>query len=305
MLDVETTGLDVERDRIVSIGAVRLHGSRLYSSRLLDQLVNPGIPIPERSAAIHGVTDAMVSAAPSFAQMAADVTALIAGTVVVGHNIAFDLAVLRHEARRAPPPWSEPLALDTMLLAAALEGGAARDLNLEALASRLAVDVHGRHTALGDCLVTAEIYARLFPCSRSAACVPAARPAPSRRRPKPSSAGNAPPAGDGGAALPLTAAASPAGFPAQGDRDHARLREHPIGDTVGDVLPVIEQGDAVGEISDPLHVVLDPDHRHADLVLDAQDEARQVLLFLAVEAGRGLVEEQDTRLHGRRPGELD
>ena len=51
VLDTETTGLDVTRDRIVSIGTVRLHGGRIYRSATFDRLVRPGIPIPPRSTA--------------------------------------------------------------------------------------------------------------------------------------------------------------------------------------------------------------------------------------------------------------
>ena len=60
--------------------------------------------------------------------------------------------------------------------------------------------------------------------------------------------------------------------------------------------PVIEHMDAVGEVGDHLHIMLDPDHGNAELMLDAQDEAGEVLALLAVEAGRRLVEQQDRGL---------
>jgi len=162
VLDTETTGLDVNSDRIVSIGAVRLHGPQIYRRKVIDMLVNPGVPIPPRAVAVHGINDAMVAGAPPFADAVAELLPFIAGTVVVGHNIGFDLAMLRREAALAGLPWEEPPALDTLLLAMALDG-AETDFNLEAVAQRLAVDVHGRHTALGDSLVSAEVYACLLP----------------------------------------------------------------------------------------------------------------------------------------------
>ncbi|NIQ54668.1 MAG: 3'-5' exonuclease, partial [Gemmatimonadetes bacterium] len=74
---------------------------------------------------------------------------LLDGRVVIGHHVAFDLAVLRFEAARRARPWSEPPALDTAHLAAALEPGLP-DLGLESVASWLGVSIAGRHTASGD-----------------------------------------------------------------------------------------------------------------------------------------------------------
>ena len=82
--------------------------------------------------------------------------------VWIGHNIGFDIAILRREAKLAGIAWSDPLALDTMCLYMALRPRAA-DVELEAIAADLGVDVIGRHTALGDALVAAEIWRRLLP----------------------------------------------------------------------------------------------------------------------------------------------
>ncbi len=49
VLDTETTGLDTQRDRVISVGAIRLHGARLYRSRTLNMLVNPERSIPSRT----------------------------------------------------------------------------------------------------------------------------------------------------------------------------------------------------------------------------------------------------------------
>ena len=162
VLDTETTGLDVARDRIVSVGALRLVGGRLYRATSFDRLVNPGMSIPPRSTAIHGITDAMVADAPPFDEVYRALEAVMAGTVVVGHQIAFDLAMLRAECARTGCQWAEPRSLDTLLLVVALLphlSGA----SLDAVADELGVSVHGRHTALGDSLVTAEIFASLLP----------------------------------------------------------------------------------------------------------------------------------------------
>jgi len=162
VLDTETTGLDVTGDRIVSIGGVRLVGGRLYRAASFDRLVNPGLAIPPRSTAVHGITDAMVADAPAFPEVYQALGEAMAGCVVVGHQIAFDLAMLRAECARHGCAWAEPPTLDTLQLATSLLPGLSRG-SLDAIAGELGVSVHGRHTALGDSLVTAEVFASLLP----------------------------------------------------------------------------------------------------------------------------------------------
>jgi len=162
-LDTETTGLDVRRDRLLSVGAVHLHGHRLYLGETCDRMVNPAQRIPPGSTAIHSITDAMIAEAPDYASStAADLARFCGERVWVGHNIGFDAAILRREAKLAGLSWSEPVMLDTLRLYAALYPRAP-DVELDAVAAELGVDVIGRHTALGDALVTAEVYRRLLP----------------------------------------------------------------------------------------------------------------------------------------------
>ena len=161
-LDTETTGLDVRRDRLLSVGAVHLHGHRLYLGETFDRLVNPAQRIPPGSTAIHSITDAMIAEAPDYASTAADLARFCGERVWVGHNIGFDAAILRREAKLAGLSWAEPVMLDTLRLFAALYPRAP-DVELDAVAGELGVDVIGRHTALGDALVTAEVYRRLLP----------------------------------------------------------------------------------------------------------------------------------------------
>ena len=162
VLDTETTGVDVRRDRIVSIAALPLHGARLYKAEAFDRLVNPGIAIPPAAIAIHGITDAMVGDAPSFADVARELRAVLEGRVLVGHNVGFDAAMLRRAAALAGVAWPEAPTLCLARLEAMLEPDGA-DLSLDAMARRRGIDVHGRHTALGDVLVTAELLVAMLP----------------------------------------------------------------------------------------------------------------------------------------------
>lgn len=162
IVDTETTGLDVTRDRVVSLGAVCAHGTRLYKSRMMDDLVDPGVPIPPVSTAVHGITDDMVRDARAFPEVWADFQRLAINRVVVGHNVPFDLTILRSECRRHDRPWEDLVFIDTLRLASLLNPTLGR-FDLETLAGIYQIDLQGRHTALGDALVTAELFFRMIP----------------------------------------------------------------------------------------------------------------------------------------------
>lgn len=167
VLDLETTGLDVRRDRVVQVGVVRMQGARREDAPLIDRLVRPGIPIPTAVTAIHGIDERAVEQAPTFAELAPELHKAIAGRVVVGHHIAFDLAVLRHEAARAGLPWHDPRALDVGLLLGALEPTLA-DLSLEGVTRWLGLRIERRHSAAGDAEAAAAAFAALLPRLRDA-----------------------------------------------------------------------------------------------------------------------------------------
>ena len=162
VFDLETTGLDVETDTVISIGGVRMAGPRVYPAATIDRLVQPDRPIPPRSTAIHHITDDMVAGAPTFPQLWGTVEQLMHGTVLVGHSVGFDIAQLRTATRRAGIEWQPPPFLCTYLLGAALNDGLP-SLTLDAIAEAFDVPVRGRHTALGDALLTAEVFARFIP----------------------------------------------------------------------------------------------------------------------------------------------
>src|SRR5262245_46314581 len=80
--------------------------------------------------------------------------------------------------------------------------------------------------------------------------------------------------------------------------DDARLGPDLVGRPLGDLLPHVEDGDAVGDVHHHAHVVLDEDDRGVPLLLHVQDEARHVLLLFLVHAAHWLVEQEDLRLQG-------
>lgn len=161
IFDTETTGLDPTRDEILQIGAVRLINGKLLHGELFEQLVNPGRSIPSASIPIHGITDEMVRGQPTILEVLPAFHRYARDTVLVAHNAAFDMGFLQHKEAITGATFDQPV-LDTLLLSEVVHPS--QDSHrLEAIAERLGVCVVGRHTALGDAMVTAEVFRRLLP----------------------------------------------------------------------------------------------------------------------------------------------
>ena len=121
VIDTETTGLDPAKARVVEIAAVRLIGGRISADDTFRCLVRPGEPIPATASAVHHIDDAKVANAPAFAEVWTELLVFIGSSVLIGHTLGFDLAVLKRECERAGLPFHHPRTLDTRLLAQVAE----------------------------------------------------------------------------------------------------------------------------------------------------------------------------------------
>jgi DNA polymerase-3 subunit epsilon len=162
VFDTETTGLDpAGGDEILQIGAVRIVNGKLLRGERFDQLVDPRRSIPEAGIPIHGIRPEMVRGQPAIEAVLPAFHAFASETVLVGHNVAFDLRFLALKEASSGVRFEQPV-LDTLLLASVVHPGEAAH-GLEAMAARLGVVVAGRHTALGDAVMTAEVFLSLLP----------------------------------------------------------------------------------------------------------------------------------------------
>ncbi|MFL6717981.1 MAG: exonuclease domain-containing protein [Burkholderiaceae bacterium] len=162
VFDTETTGLDPGGgDDIIAIGALRIVNGRLLRQEQFERLVRPRRPVSPASFAVHGISDDMLRHQPGGAEVLAQFHRFVEDTVLVAHNAAFDLRFLRMREAEAGVTFDQPV-LDTLLLSQALHPNQAEH-SLEAIAARLGVAVIGRHTALGDAIVTAEVFLRMLP----------------------------------------------------------------------------------------------------------------------------------------------
>ena len=153
-LDLETTGLDPERDAVIEIGAVRFRGPRLEAQ--WSTLVNPGRPIPPFVVELTGIDDGMVARAPRLSEALAGLVEFCGDATLIGHNVGFDLAFLRPHGALT---FNE--AHDTLEMASVLLPTAAR-YGLGPLASELGVPVAASHRALDDAQTTRQVYQHLF-----------------------------------------------------------------------------------------------------------------------------------------------
>ncbi len=162
VFDTETTGLNpAGGDAIIQIGAARIVNGKLLRQECFEQLVDPGRGIPAASIPIHGITEDMVAGKPRIGEVLPVFHAFTQDTVLVAHNAAFDMRFLQLQEKATGIAFHQPV-LDTLLLSAVVHPNQ-ESHRLEAIAERFNVTVLGRHTALGDALVTAEIWLRLIP----------------------------------------------------------------------------------------------------------------------------------------------
>lgn len=161
-LDTETTGLDTARDRIVQVGAVRLGGGAVDAGGTFDRIIDPGVPVPPSSTAIHGISDEDLRAAETAGEVLPALARWIGSRVVIGYAIGFDLAMLKAEHDRHALPWRPHRSLCVRQLAALLPFGPGEP-SLDAIARWLDIRIEGRHRALGDARAAAAVYAALVP----------------------------------------------------------------------------------------------------------------------------------------------
>ena len=164
VFDTETTGLDPSGgDEIISIGAVRIINGRLLKHETFDQLIDTGRPLSQASIEVHGITAEMLVGQPRIDAVLPAFHRFAEDTILVAHNAAFDMRFLQLKEASTGIKFIQPV-LDTLLLSAVAHpsDGTAQH-SLEAIAQRFGVDAIGRHTALGDAMVTGEIFLKLIP----------------------------------------------------------------------------------------------------------------------------------------------
>jgi DNA polymerase-3 subunit epsilon len=157
-LDCESTGLNVESDRIVEIALVQFTFDNHLNN--FESLINPECIIPKEAIDIHNISQAMVQDKPLIKDVLPTILEMLGNYPIVGHGISFDINLIKAEARRANINCSlkNPL-IDTLRLARLY---AAAPINsLEKLCDHFHIEVKKAHRAMNDVIVNIEVFKKL------------------------------------------------------------------------------------------------------------------------------------------------
>ncbi len=167
-LDTELTGLNLRRDAIVSIGAVRIDGLQIITGETFFSYVKPQQSMPKASTLIHRITPDQIESAPELRKVLPDFVDFLHGALLVGHFIGLDLAFINRAARRLMGgPLRNP-CLDSMKLAQVYEERqrgsyydrieVAAGYNLKTLSRKYRLPTFEQHDALGDAFQAACLF---------------------------------------------------------------------------------------------------------------------------------------------------
>lgn len=169
VLDAEMTGLDLERDELLAIGAIRMVGPRILLSERFYHLIRPQSDRWGTSVPIHGIRPADVADAPALCEVLPAFAAFARATIFVGHGVEIDRKFLERASRRCGVPLVHTLWIDTGRVArwlashhgVFLEAAADRGrFALEELLVVYDIEPPARHHALADAFATAQVWQR-------------------------------------------------------------------------------------------------------------------------------------------------
>lgn len=152
-IDVETTGISPEKERIIEIGAFRPETGEIFRT-----LIQPGRPLPEKITELTGITDDMLVGAPEEAEAIKALLEFMNGdTVLLGHNISFDHSFIVQAIRRCE--YEEPAfqGIDTLKLSRVL-CPELPNKKLETMVAHFGLTNERAHRAFEDARVTVELY---------------------------------------------------------------------------------------------------------------------------------------------------
>ena len=155
VFDLETTGLDVSKDRIVQIAILKIHPTGKKEE--LNLVINPEMNISESNAAIHGITNEMVKDAPTFKTAAKEISEFIGESDMAGYNSnKFDIPVLAEEFLRVEFDfdWSSKKFVDVQNIFHKMEQ---RTL-VAAFKFYCSKELENAHDAMADTTATWEVF---------------------------------------------------------------------------------------------------------------------------------------------------
>ncbi|MFA5792511.1 MAG: exonuclease domain-containing protein [Candidatus Gracilibacteria bacterium] len=149
-LDIETTGLNPQKDHVIEVAIVRFDEEKIHEE--WQTLINPGVPIPAFSTHLTGITNEMVKDAPTLKEMLATIEEKIGDNVIVGHYIFFDTNFLTEKGAKLPNK-----TIDTCQMAQAIMPRE-KSYSLEVLTKKLGIMQENAHRAMNDVKANIELF---------------------------------------------------------------------------------------------------------------------------------------------------
>jgi DNA polymerase-3 subunit epsilon len=157
-VDTETSGLDPERDRLISIGACLVEAQRIAIGETFSALLRQEQLSSADNVLIHGIGHGAQAAGEAPEQALADYLRFAGRDAVVGYHTPFDLRVLQRAVRRALGIAYRPPCLDLALLLPALDTKGATGWQLDQWLARYGLRAFARHDAMADATASAELF---------------------------------------------------------------------------------------------------------------------------------------------------
>ena len=172
VFDTELTGLNIKKDSIVSIGALKMHGSRINLNEFYYRVVDPKAQMTGKSVLIHEITPTEASECPSIDVLLPEFLEFCGNGIIVGHFVGIDITFLNKEMNRLLGFHLQNPAIDTRQIykwirnkeeqLCAFHTGLSENVDLSNLAKRYSISVSNAHNALNDSFVTAQLFQRFI-----------------------------------------------------------------------------------------------------------------------------------------------
>ena len=159
VFDLETTGINQERDAIIEISAIKVCGGKIVGE--YSTLVNPGRHIPAAATAVNGITDDMVADAPKIGEAIGGFLEFIGKSILVGHNIhTFDMNFAYDAALGVLGKELDNDYIDTLYMARTCLPQLSHH-KLTDVSKHFHIATEGAHRALNDCVMNQKCYEEL------------------------------------------------------------------------------------------------------------------------------------------------
>ena len=172
VIDTELTGLHEKKDSIISMGAVRMTGTKIDLGSTFHRLIKPEAGFKSDSVIIHGITPSDVSMQPRIDDVLTEFLDFCDNDVIVGHCVSIDLSFINREMKRISGGTMQNPAIDTYMmyewLMKKVPGHScfSSPLQVSALydiAKCFGIAVRGAHDAVVDSFITAQLFQRFIP----------------------------------------------------------------------------------------------------------------------------------------------